>query len=77
MRELLPAPETVEDLTAKLVCSTMVWAELRDRSLRCGDRDAQLLQKRDRAMAGIDLLLDKYVMAQAFETGVVEVGREV
>ena len=71
--EALPKPaETLDDVHAKLVCASYVWVDLRDRSLRCGDRDSQLLNKRDRAMQGIDILLDRYVVLNALETGEVE-----
>lgn len=72
MEKLLPPAETLEDLHAKLVCASYVWVDLRDRSTRCGDRDSQLLAKRDRAMNGIDILLDRYVVLNAFEHGEVE-----
>lgn len=70
--EALPRPaETLDDVHAKLVCASYVWVDLRDRSTRCGDRDAQLLRKRDRAMEGIDMLLDKYVVLNTLENGEV------
>lgn len=72
MKELPPPAETLEDVHAKLVCASYVWVDLRDRSTRCGDRDSQLLAKRNRAMAGIDILLDKYVVLNALENGEVE-----
>lgn len=67
--EALPKAETLEDVHAKLVCASYVWVDLRDRSTRCGDRDRQLLNRRDRAMEGIDILLDKYVILNALENG--------
>lgn len=71
--EALPRPaETLDDVHAKLVCASYVWVDLRDRSLRCGDRDSQLLAKRNRAMEGIDILLDRYVVLDALEHGKVE-----
>lgn len=72
MEKLLPQAETLEDLHAKLVCASYVWVDLRNRSTRCGDRDSQLLAKRDRAMNGIDILLDRYVVLNALENGEVE-----
>lgn len=72
MEKLLPPAETLEDLHAKLVCASYVWVDLRDRSTRCGDRDSQLLVKRNRAMEGIDILLDRYVVLNALENGEVE-----
>jgi len=72
MEKLLPPAETLEDLHAKLVCASYVWVDLRNRSTRCGDRDSQLLAKRDRAMNGIDILLDRYVVLNALEHGEVE-----
>lgn len=72
MKELPPPAETLEDLNAKLVCASYIWVDLRDRSLRCGNRDSQLLVKRNRAMDGIDILLDRYVVLNALENGEVE-----
>lgn len=72
MLELPPPAETLEDLHAKLICASYVWVDLRDRSDRSGNRDAQLKAKRDQAMQGIDILLDRYVLVNALENGVVE-----
>lgn len=65
-------PKSVERLHADLVCASMEWVDLRDRVARTGERDAQLLAKRDRAMDGMCReggLLDQYVFRLGVEGG--------
>lgn len=69
--------KTPEQIQADLVCASLEWIDLRDRSLRCGDRDAQLLAQRDRAMDGIcrmNGLLDQFVVINELQG--VESGQE-
>ena len=65
MKELISPVKTPEQIQIDLVCASMEWIDLRDRSLRCGDRDAQLLARRDAAMEGMcgkNGLLDQFVV---------------
>lgn len=76
MREQITPAETVASAHGALVCASIEWVDLRDRSARCGDRDAELLAKKDQAMDEMCRpggLLDKFVFANAFENGAVEV----
>lgn len=70
MEKLLPSPRTSEQIHTDLVCASMEWVDLRDRVERTGERDAQLLAKRNQAMNSMCReggLLDKYVMALGAE----------
>ena len=63
--KLLTPVKTPEDIHAELVLASMEWVDLRDRSGRCGDRDAQLLARRDAVMENIcgkNGLLDQFVV---------------
>ena len=65
MKNLLPPVKTPEQIQIDLVCASIEWVDLRDRSARCGDRDSQLLARRNVAMDNIcrvNGLLDQYVV---------------
>lgn len=66
--EALPSPpETLDDVTQKLTVAAEVWSDLNARSDRSGNRDRQLMNRRDQAMEGIDLLLDRFVMLRLLD----------
>lgn len=65
--------KTLEQITIDCVCASMEWVDLRDRVARTGERDAQLLARRNRAMDGFCRpggLLDQFVTIKELETGV-------
>lgn len=67
-----PRPQqTFRQIHETAVAASELWVDYRDRSARCGDRDAQLLEKRDRVMEHFCKpggLLDQYVFASAVES---------
>ena len=66
MEKLLPSPKSSEQIHADLVCASMEWVDLRDRVARTGERDRQLLNRRNQAMTAMCRdggLLDQYVMS--------------
>ena len=66
----LPRPaKSFEEINTDLICASMEWVDLRDRVARTGERDAQLLARRNTAMDNMCRsggLLDQFVMAKEF-----------
>lgn len=69
MEKQLPPPiQTLEEIHGKLVCQSMIWGALRDRVERTGGRDAELLERKERAMEVMTQaggLLDQYVLVKS------------
>lgn len=65
MKNLPPPIESLADIHSKLVCQSLIWSALRDRVVRTGGRDVELLERRDNAMnvmCQAGGLLDQYCL---------------
>ena len=75
MGETLPAERTLEQVQDTCIRASEQWVDLKSRSARCGDRDAQLAARRDAVMEHFcerGGLLDQYVFAKAVDVIGVE-----
>lgn len=67
--EASPAFTPLELTEANLRQASLVWIEYRNASTRAANGNAELLVKRNNAMARVNYLLDSYLMEMAVNNG--------